>query len=645
MNTRTYTAIAMSCLCSILFWINTSSIATSLTVIIISLAGIKFHLKLNFRPFYISLGYLAVAVLFAFKINREIFSGNNVSVLFTNVCQYILLVMVAAIILRRSNNIPSWFALYAFIIMILLDKIEPSSSSLEKFCIFSIAALAVIFWFIPENRAHHIGDNRVKNLLTLTVITISCSVGWTQASTLYKYYRVGFAFFSYSAAASIPGENQASQLGFSIGGKNIASSINTDNAEQIVMQVFSRTCPSYLRGKEFDSYIRGTWSSQQRYNLLLPDEKYQDGKSSQNVFLLDTSSAEKEGDIFEVHALEHFDGAIMRTQNTIAVSINAGSLLISNVKDILCNNGKNNKYTLFCSKSKKPKELSEETLKPYLRVLPLLRQQIDNIAQRIFRKGDTTASKIAAVQDFWKNCDYSLSHKVPLNVEPVVYMINNKPPAHCELYASATCILLRLAGVPTKYVTGFIADNYVDNCWIIKNKDSHAWTEAWNKETGQWEIVDVTMVLRNSNPSTAFAHNSKLTIRQRLAIAFRKDGIPGALKLTGKMIADAYKTITAAPLYMVTVLIIVAAAIYVLLYKKITAARKLTDSDKAINKIHRQMRKMDKLLAKRHLTRKSSETAMQFAERIECDGPVYAGRNKHIKWYRDFSKLRYGRCP
>lgn len=263
----------------------------------------------------------------------------------------------------------------------------------------------------------------------------------------------------------------------------------------------------------------------------------------------------------------HFDGAILRAKNTVAVSINAESIVVNDFGDILSNNDKNNHYTLYCSGPNKQEVLPKEIMTRLTQVPSEVRQEIGNVAKTIFLEDAFTANKISALMGFWKGCEYSFDHKVPKDKEPVIYMVNNKPAAHCELYASASCILLRLAGVPTKYVTGFRVDNYTDGSWFVKNKDSHAWIEAWDKETEQWVTVDITSILKDGNATTGLEANTKLTIRDRFAIAWVKDGFGGVLKLTGVMISDAYKSITAAPIYIIAVLVIVTIAITLLICK------------------------------------------------------------------------------
>jgi len=63
---------------------------------------------------------------------------------------------------------------------------------------------------------------------------------------------------------------------------------------------------------------------------------------------------------------------------------------------------------------------------------------------------------------------------------------------HCEYYATATVLLLRAAGVPARYATGFSAQEYsrLENAYIVRVRHAHAWVRAW--VNGSWIEIDTT---------------------------------------------------------------------------------------------------------------------------------------------------------
>ena len=64
---------------------------------------------------------------------------------------------------------------------------------------------------------------------------------------------------------------------------------------------------------------------------------------------------------------------------------------------------------------------------------------------------------------------------------------------HCEYFASATALLLRAAGVPSRYVNGFLGGewNEIGHYVDVRENRAHSWVEAYLGELG-WMRVDAT---------------------------------------------------------------------------------------------------------------------------------------------------------
>lgn len=69
----------------------------------------------------------------------------------------------------------------------------------------------------------------------------------------------------------------------------------------------------------------------------------------------------------------------------------------------------------------------------------------------------------------------------------------SRPPAHCEFFATATALMLRTQGVPTRYINGFvIQEQSLDGSYyVIRLKHAHAWIEAYLPGEG-WVVFDPT---------------------------------------------------------------------------------------------------------------------------------------------------------
>ena len=63
----------------------------------------------------------------------------------------------------------------------------------------------------------------------------------------------------------------------------------------------------------------------------------------------------------------------------------------------------------------------------------------------------------------------------------------------CEHIASSFVVLMRAAGIPARIVTGYQGGerNTLDNYWVVRQSDAHAWAEVWLAGQG-WLRVDPT---------------------------------------------------------------------------------------------------------------------------------------------------------
>src|SRR5205814_8379510 len=77
--------------------------------------------------------------------------------------------------------------------------------------------------------------------------------------------------------------------------------------------------------------------------------------------------------------------------------------------------------------------------------------------------------------------------------QPVAEFVFDKKRGYCEYFASAAAVLLRLQGVPARYVTGFSMDAAarVGGHYVVRESDAHAWIEAWIPGRG-WVEADPT---------------------------------------------------------------------------------------------------------------------------------------------------------
>ncbi len=76
------------------------------------------------------------------------------------------------------------------------------------------------------------------------------------------------------------------------------------------------------------------------------------------------------------------------------------------------------------------------------------------------------------------------------NTTPLTSFLREWRAGHCEYFATATVLLLRAAGIPTRYAVGFSVDERHGENWLARGRDAHSWCLAF--VDGRWLDVDTT---------------------------------------------------------------------------------------------------------------------------------------------------------
>jgi len=100
----------------------------------------------------------------------------------------------------------------------------------------------------------------------------------------------------------------------------------------------------------------------------------------------------------------------------------------------------------------------------------------------------------ALVSYLQQNYRYSLQvGHAQAGIDPVDQFLFRDHFGYCEQFASAATLMLRSLGIPARLVTGYATGDYdpVLNQAIVRERDAHAWVEAWFPGDG-WVPVDPT---------------------------------------------------------------------------------------------------------------------------------------------------------
>jgi transglutaminase-like putative cysteine protease len=87
---------------------------------------------------------------------------------------------------------------------------------------------------------------------------------------------------------------------------------------------------------------------------------------------------------------------------------------------------------------------------------------------------------------------YDLStQRMPIGEDFAMWFLEESETGYCVHYASAAAVLLRAAGIPSRYVSGFVVNAVAGEQVTVYQKNSHAWVEVFIEGCG-WVMLEPT---------------------------------------------------------------------------------------------------------------------------------------------------------
>jgi hypothetical protein len=118
----------------------------------------------------------------------------------------------------------------------------------------------------------------------------------------------------------------------------------------------------------------------------------------------------------------------------------------------------------------------------------------DRVAGELGLRNLPPAEAVKRVDAYFAKFAYSTwrERPVPPGETALGDFMTRTKAGHCEYFAAATTLLLRAAGIPARYATGFAVVEYsrIEGAFIVRTRHAHAWTRAF--VDGRWTDLDTT---------------------------------------------------------------------------------------------------------------------------------------------------------
>ncbi len=105
----------------------------------------------------------------------------------------------------------------------------------------------------------------------------------------------------------------------------------------------------------------------------------------------------------------------------------------------------------------------------------------------------TVSEKVEMVKNYISNSKtYSLkTPKMPSGKDFATWFLNESDTGYCVHFATAGTLMLRVLGIPARYVTGYYATAYANQTVTVTTDNAHAWVEYYS-DTAGWIPLECT---------------------------------------------------------------------------------------------------------------------------------------------------------
>jgi len=149
------------------------------------------------------------------------------------------------------------------------------------------------------------------------------------------------------------------------------------------------------------------------------------------------------------------------------------------------------------------KERSDAAYEKYLQLPDELPQRIRDLAASLVVSAANDYDKARAIEKYVaENFAYNLDvRSTPRNRDFVDYFLFDLQEGYCSYFASAMTVLARCAGLPARYVEGYMlppsSSKDRSDAYVVTNMQAHAWTEIYFEGFG-WLPFEPTPPFRST---------------------------------------------------------------------------------------------------------------------------------------------------
>ena len=288
-------------------------------------------------------------------------------------------------------------------------------------------------------------------------------------------------------------------------GTNFAQGASTAR----LMKITGNLADPHLRGAAFDLYSHGTWGPSLSTRKIASAPPIQ---TKENVGEGNSGAARSDTDV-TVTMLRPSRQVLYAPLNIYAIVSAGNGFDWSRYEGPIKTDNENLPLKYAFINSKKNVDGVELTQGPFC-VAPDAKQRqrllaipseidpaVAALALEVTANAPTQPEKIAAIVEYLMNHHAYSADFARGSGDPVSEFLLSKSSAHCQYFAAGAVMMMRAAGVPARYASGFYAHEKTnDGAIVVRGRDAHAWAEAFVDGVG-WVNVDATPDAGRADPA------------------------------------------------------------------------------------------------------------------------------------------------
>jgi hypothetical protein len=260
-------------------------------------------------------------------------------------------------------------------------------------------------------------------------------------------------------------------------------------SDRILIRVKStedRDMPKLLRDAAYNTYTSGTWLT--RPNQFHPVSSDRDSTS----WTLNSTSSPSSTVEISLYSNRDLGVLVLPLGTTRVSNLPATGVEINDFGGVKVNGVHG--LVIFQAQFSPSSSHDSSPKAGDLQIPANLVKPLSTIAGQLKLEGQPPNQAIGTIERFFSdNFKYTLflgnAETGPKRLEDFLL---NSHAGHCEYFATATVLLLRKAGIPARYATGYSVQEFSsnENLYLVRARHAHAWALAY--VGGQWREIDTT---------------------------------------------------------------------------------------------------------------------------------------------------------